>query len=429
MKNHRTDDQPTRSSFSRRGFLQGASAAAATALFAPRLFPRAASAGPPFTIIHVFLRGAADGLSMCVPYNDAYYLNNRPFIKIPNAVDLDNYWGLAPALDAHWRSIWNDGDLAVIPAAGLADKNRSHFVAMRRVETGAASVSQGGPIAPTSGWATRHLEQTVWTGGGFTRGLVVGPLSTQTFLGSPEMLAIPDPANYQFPDSDIVKQKVGQMFENEPVPTGPAVGGALDAIDELAAIDFDGYVPAGGADYMENQDSFGDRFRKLAAIIRAGHAPQIAQIDLGGWDHHEAQAPDTVGGTMHDKMVQLARTIAAFRTDMKGDATHTNHWDDVAVYIHTEFGRRVLENASKGTDHGWAGCAFVLGGQRINGGVHLPYWGINQLASMVDSEGDLVVVTDWRNVAAELLTKLQGLSDQDEVFFDNFPYSPLGIVT
>src|SRR5690606_4838674 len=117
----------------------------------------------------------------------------------------------------------------------------------------------------------------------------------------------------------------------------------------------------------------------------------------------------------------LARTIAAFRTDMKGDAANPNLWDDVVVYVHTELGRRVTQNASLGTDHGWGGCAFVVGGQRINGGVHMPYAGVNQHQSLTDPDGDLIVVTDWRSVAAELMIELQGLQDPDDVFFANFP--------
>ena len=128
-------------------------------------------------------------------------------------------------------------------------------------------------------------------------------------------------------------------------------------------------------------------------------------------------------------MQELSLTLAAFHQDMEepDQIRGGDYRDHVSVVVMSEFGRRVAENSSLGTDHGLGGCMFVLGGAQVAGGVlHTGSW--TNIAGMTDAEGDLVVHNDYRNVLAEALVKTMGLAPADvATVYPGLTYSPLGI--
>lgn len=136
---------------------------------------------------------------------------------------------------------------------------------------------------------------------------------------------------------------------------------------------------------------------------------EVACVDAGGWDTHEEQggADGWLGGMVGD----FGASLTAFYTDMQA------HLDNLTVVTMSEFGRRVEESASRGTDHGHGNVMFVMGGGVV-GGVHTRWPGLH-----VDAldEGDLAITTDYRDVLAEVLTKRLGNSALDKVFLDYTP--------
>jgi uncharacterized protein (DUF1501 family) len=176
---------------------------------------------------------------------------------------------------------------------------------------------------------------------------------------------------------------------------------ALDALSTAAQLRAAGYTPANGASYPDS--GLGDALRDVANLIKAGVGLQVAAVDYGDWDMHAGQG-DIADGWMRDHLTELSQALAAFATDL---GTGMN---DVTLVTLTEFGRRVEENGSGGTDHGFGQAVFLMGDGVKGGQVHGTWPGLapNQLI-----DGDLDATTDYRNLLAEVLEKRCGAGSSD----------------
>jgi uncharacterized protein (DUF1501 family) len=171
---------------------------------------------------------------------------------------------------------------------------------------------------------------------------------------------------------------------------------ALAAAERLARLRTDGLRPEHGARYPrptegELAHAFGGHLAEVAALIRARVGLAAACVDLPGWDSHFAQ--ETI---VAPRMRALALGLSAFATDLGPALSRTS------VVVMSEFGRRVAENASLGTDHGRGGVMFVLGGG-TPGGMHCRWPGLD--VDRLDGPGDLPVVHDYRDVLAAVLRR------------------------
>jgi uncharacterized protein (DUF1501 family) len=185
---------------------------------------------------------------------------------------------------------------------------------------------------------------------------------------------------------------------------GSATEGAFDAIQILRSANLAQYRPTTGVQYPAGQ--FGRSLSQVAQLIRSGVGVEIAFVDIGGWDTHQAQGGTE--GQLARRFNELALGIRALYDDL-GD-----RMDDVVIMTMSEFGRTVAENGSGGTDHGHATCMFVAGGA-VNGGKILGEW--PGLASEQLYEGrDLAVTTDFRDVFAEVAQRHLGAKQLDQVF-------------
>jgi uncharacterized protein (DUF1501 family) len=195
-----------------------------------------------------------------------------------------------------------------------------------------------------------------------------------------------------------------------------ALGGpgrdTLDLLVKVDALRRETYTPSSGAAY--DDDAFSSGLREIARLIKAGVGLEVASVDLGGWDTHFVQGAGS--GLQADTIGQLATGLAAFDADL---ADHREH---VTTIVMTEFGRRIEENSSGGTDHGRGFAALALGGL-VRGGRVLGEWpGLEESDSMI-GPGGLKVLIDYRSVLAEVLTGPMGLSDASPVFPDFEPRS------
>ncbi|HEX6748944.1 MAG TPA: DUF1501 domain-containing protein [Longimicrobium sp.] len=386
------------------------------------------------TLICIFQRGAADGLSMVVPFGDPAYYAARRSIAIADparrgargALDLDGHFGLHPSLEP-LLELYRRRELAIVHAAGSPNPSRSHFEAQDIMETASPDRRS------SDGWLNRVLRETDCAecagrtladphahaadhaaGQAALRGVAMGAELPLSLRGTAPALAIADLDRFGVAGGHdpSLAGTFARMYGNE---HGDRVSGAagegLDAAELLKRIDPARYEPAAGARYPGTD--FGRSLRQIAQLVKAEVGVEVAFADLGGWDTHVAQGG--ADGQLARRLAELAQGLRALHDDL-GERMR-----DVVILTMSEFGRTVAENGSGGTDHGHANCMFVIGGD-VRGGRVLGDW--PGLAPGQLHEGrDLKVTTDFRDVFAEVAGKHLGATHLERVF-PGFEASP-----
>jgi len=199
------------------------------------------------------------------------------------------------------------------------------------------------------------------------------------------------------------RQALSNAYAATAEPLASAAVNTFATIDLLAQIDFAGYQPANGAVYPDT--AFGRGLESTAAMIKADVDLECVEVDIGGWDLHNALGPTV--GSMAARLDDLTRSLAAFERDL-GSVL-----DRVTLVAISEFGRRAAENASAGADHGHGGVMLVLGGH-VAGGQVLTQWPGLAIPNL--DQGDLAVTIDYRDIVAEVLTDRMGSTSLATVF-------------
>jgi uncharacterized protein (DUF1501 family) len=382
---------------SRRSLLRGAALAGATTMFGSTavtlgLTPAAAAArrtpGP--TVVVLSLRGAADGLSLVVPYGDPAYYAARPGIGIPPGalVATDGFFGMHPAM-APLLPLWHAGRLAAVHATGLPAPNRSHFSAMEELE----DADPGS--ARRTGWLNRLVgnDPAGSRAGSHLGALVVGPSVPTSMIGPEPVMAFAslDTAGIAGGEraGDPRGLRIKALRSQWAGSRSPLGGGFREALD--AAVDLAPARAQRARRGLYPDDDLGDALSSVARTVRADVGVSAVTVDSGDWDMHVGLGA-AGGGWMHRNAGHLAAAIAAFFTDL-GPAG-----DRVTVVTISEFGRRVQENANGGLDHGW-GNVMLVAGAGVRGGRYYGSW-----PGLTDSlDADLAVTTDYRSVLAEIV--------------------------
>ena len=373
------------------------------------------------TLVCIFLRGGMDGLSIVAPFGEgAAYFDARPTIAIPEpgsssdaAINLDGFFGLHPALFP-LKEIYDESDLLLVHATGSIDPTRSHFDAMRFMEYGVP-----GDKSTSTGWLGRHLQTAAWQNESPFRAVGMGAMLADSLRGPVSPLSLQSIADFHFRGrADQLRRlqaSLSQLYAVQ-APTdalGKQAGLVFETIDTLKGIQSGGYQPAAGAEYPDGE--FGMGLQQIAQLIKADVGLEVACLDLDGWDTHENQG--TNGGGFAELAGTLGRGLHAFYTDLR------ERMGNITVVAMSEFGRRVGENGSNGTDHGHGNVMFLLGGG-VKGGQVYTRW--PTLAPTALDDGDLAITTDYRAVLAELLrTRLNNSATAD--IFPDFDFSPLGL--
>ena len=383
------------------------------------------------TLICVFQRGAADGLSMVVPFGDPAYYAARRSIAIARpgggsgALDLDGHFGLHPSLQP-LMDLYRRNELAIVHAAGSPATTRSHFEAQDIMETASpdrratdgwlnrvlreteCDACAGRTLADPAAHAADHAAGQALAGGeAALRGIAMGAALPLSLRGTAPSLAISDLDRFGVAggrDASLA----GTFAEMYRTDHGDLVSGAagegLEAAELLKRIDPARYQPAASVRYPQTE--FGRSLRQIAQLVKAEVGVEVAFADLGGWDTHVAQGG--ADGQLARRLGELAQGLRALRDDL-GERMR-----DVVILTMSEFGRTVAENGTGGTDHGHANCMFVLGGD-VRGGRVLGDW--PGLAPEQLNEGrDLKVTTDFRDVFGEIAQAHLGASHLDRVF-------------
>lgn len=410
---------------SRRSFLKS-SAAAALIASSPSWLPRVAYADSGGSdrdiVVSIYLRGGADGLTLCAPHGDDDYYVHRPQLAIPppdssdpnRLTDLDGFFGLPPAM-APLLPVYQAGHLAFVHACGLTSTTRSHFDAQRFMEVG--QVGSGA----SDGWLGRHLATvSPLDGTSVLRGVTFDTAMALTMIGAPLSLPINDPESFGILGTSATRDdragRISQMYDHDDV-LNVVADNTMATIALLETIDFAGYTPAGGASYPPSQ--FGDALRATAALIRANVGVEAVHVNKNGWDTHASQG--VVTGTMAGLMDDLALGLLALHADMEA----SGHLGRLIVVVLTEFGRVVAENGSLGTDHGHGGAMIVMGGGVVGGQVMRTWPGL--ATEQLFAQRDLAITLDYRDILAEIVDKRLGNPNVGSVF-PNYTATYRGIV-
>jgi uncharacterized protein (DUF1501 family) len=297
-------------------------------------------------LVVIQLAGGNDGLNTVVPINNDHYYNARPSIAIPseNAIKINDATGLHPSL-AGLKAIYDEGQLAIVEGVGYPNPNRAHFRATEIWHTGSGS---------------NTLEKLGWIGRYFDTYRKDAPANVGLCFGkqNPQAFASATPKGISFHDLRKV------------MPQTP---------------------------FSDNR--FAKELQATAHLIRGGSPTSVYHLSRGGFDTHINQT-----GSHMALMKEIGDGLQAFHTEMKAAGLA----DRVCVLVYSEFGRRVKENASGGTDHGVAQPVFVLGGA-VKGGLYGKRPG---LAPDQLTKGDPAHTTDYRSVYATLLERHLGVDSK-----------------
>lgn len=395
----------------RRTFISKLSMAATPALAA---LPREES----HTLVHVFLRGGADTLNMFVPYADDRYHRLRPGLAIPvrESIRLNEHYALHPGMKA-LEPLFQSGRLGVVQSVGVDNTSGSHFDCQDQMEHGDSM--HGAPAG--GGWLGRFLRQHGSTSA--LSAIAIGTALPESLRGAPAASVFERLEDIGFKNTrnsgDIV-HVLETMYGADVSLLGRRGLETLELFRRVSTVHDDGLMPEHGASYPEN--TFGSGLREIARLIKAGLGLQVACIDLGGWDTHFFQG--STNGPQAERIQTLAEGLAALDTDLK------DHRTRYTVMVTTEFGRRIYENASLGTDHG-RGFALMALGDRVKGGRVLGSWPIQaeeDLNMNTPGPGGLHAETDYRAVFAEVLRACFGASFDMGRIFPQAPLQAVGLM-
>jgi uncharacterized protein (DUF1501 family) len=397
----------------RREFLNFSSAVLATSPAVPLLMRRtawAAAAAEESTdnvLVVLQLTGGNDGLNTVVPFADPTYRRLRPTLHLVDAElhKLDEHVGLHPALSG-LKQLFDEGQAAVIQSVGYPHPNRSHFESMAVWHTAPDDEQLGHSKGDASrgGWLARAIDrrataeeqaatiQALRIGKGEMPGALLGcrvqipSLSDVTQLSRRTGLLEEQDVRAQLAAWEAGAERYANPLLQAAARNSLAVHATAEQIERIN-------VAAGKTgDYPDS--NLGRNFRLIAQLIRAGFASSMYYTEIDGFDTHSRQL------IRHENVLrEVGDALRAFIANVNRNIPSR----PVLVLVFSEFGRRLAENASQGTDHGTAAPMF-LAGSGVAAGVHGPY---PDLEHLVDD--DPVFGVDFRQVYATVLEKWLGL--------------------
>lgn len=368
--------------------------------------PGLAVAAPPGTdrrLVFVFLRGGMDGLSAVPAYGDPDFAGKRGDLAVAppgtngGALRLDGVFGLSPFL-VELHKLYEARELAVLHAVASPYRERSHFDGQNLLENGTAK-----PFGRDAGWLNVALAESTSAGG-----LALGP-NVPLVLRGPATVSSWSPSVLPAPDADLL-ERLAQLYRDDPLLAKPfAAARAAQGLME-------------GEEGRRGMNAGPQAVVQLAkgagTFLAKRDGPRVATIDFGGWDTHANQIGEYSPLTRNLRL--LDRAVATLKGAL-GPA-----WKQTTVLIVTEFGRTVAINGSRGTDHGTAGAAFVVGGA-VRGGRVIADW--PGLADRALYEGrDLTPTLDLRALFKAALIAQLGLGEaalETKVFPESRGVRPL----
>lgn len=400
--------------FTRRQFVRGGVAAFTFGFAAPRFLCELAHAqgASSRTLVVLDLVGGNDALSTLVPYTDASYYSRRPTLAIPagNVLQIGSDsngtpLGLHPRLSG-LKAMYEQGRVAFIQRTGYQNSSRSHFLGTDIWSTANPNNSQG------AGWLGRYLD---------TLPSPVDPLVGWNTAGTTphtlqaQVVAVPsitNPTTYAFASpntgADAVAERTvaTEIASHVPIDqphvafvcdTSLAAFGTLDRVAAVAT-----YAPS--VTYPTN--GFGQAMRAIAGAMVKGVGTKVFWVQTGGFDTHSNQRVNETNGAYYGLMGNLNDGLVAFYNDLANQGL----LDSTLIMQFSEFGRRISENGSGGTDHGAASVMTILGGS-VRGGIFGTSPSLVQDAqnpTLENNGADVRWETDFRSVYAKVIDNWLG---------------------
>lgn len=372
----------TRTVSTRREFLNRMAAATLISQWPELTF---ALAGGDARLVLVLLRGALDGLTAVPPYADPDYAAARGELAIARpgaaqgALRLDATFGLHPAL-SHLHARYLAREVVVFHATASPYRERSHFDGQNLLENGTSK-----PAGAATGWLNRALEGREHTG---ETALALGQNVPLILRGKAPVTSWA-PSVLPEVDPDLLQRLSALYAADQMLASRLSDAVAIDALAEEDGTMADGKVRR-GAGNVQRMKLMAETAGKF---LSADDGPRVAVLDIGGWDTHAQQG--AVNGQLATRLQGLDTVLQSLAQNLKPV------WKHSAVLVVTEFGRTVARNGSRGTDHGTASCAFLLGGA-VNGGRVVADW--PGLSARARYEGrDLAPTLDLRDVFKSVL--------------------------
>lgn len=353
------------------------------------------------------LAGGNDGLNTIVPFADDAYYAARPKIGLTagKILKINDYVALNPGL-AGLRGLYDSGELAIMQGVGYPNPNRSHFRSTDIWQT-----ASDADLVESEGWIGRYFDSCC-KGADPAVGVSIGRQTPQAFASkTPTGVTLSRPEQFRFIAENSSNPAATEEAFRDMMGADagePAAGGSVQSLAGQPSMDGDtlDYLRRTSLDAQVSSDKILEITRKfkspvsypgsqlasslslIAQLIAGGMPTRVYYVSQGGYDTHSGQ----IGS--HDRLLgDLDASVSAFVADLKAQG----NFDRVMLMTFSEFGRRVVENNSGGTDHGAAAPMFILGG-----GVKPGLYGQQPSLTKLD-HGDLVYNVDFRSVYATVL--------------------------
>ena len=377
--------------FKRKQFIQLGSLATAS-LMVPKFlkaFEQPASVMPGNKVVVVLqLSGGNDGLNTVIPYRNDLYYKARPRLGIlrEKALHLTDETGLHPALTA-FKELYDDGSLSILNNVGYPNPDRSHFRSMDIWHTASQSNEYW-----TQGWVGRYLDAQCKGCDKPTQAIELDDVLSLALKGENiKGIAVKDPrrlygtANEKF-FREVLKNHTDEAGEQPVDYLYKTMAETLSSADYIFQ---QSRLHPSNADYPKTE--LGNSLKTIASLIYSEINTKVYYVSLGSFDTHINQE-----GQQQRLFTEMNEAVKAFVKDLK----EQHRFDDVLLFTFSEFGRRVEQNASGGTDHGTANNMFLISGGLKQKGVLNP---MPDLANL--NEGDLKYNVDFKNVYATILNR------------------------
>lgn len=361
------------------------------------------------TLVVIQLMGGNDGINTVVPYGQQAYYDNRPTLGLGSSelLPIDGDVALNSQMSGI-MSLYNSNRVGIVQGVSYPSPNLSHFEATAIMESAA-------PDMPfTTGWLGRYMD-VANTLESPVRALNVNALAPQALTGvSSQPISVDNIAQFNVKPlfksdtkTESIIQEINQTTcsacEEYNALVNQFMASGLDALSASALISQAAGTYNAQVQYPDND--FANRLKLAASVVTSNLNPKIVYVTLGGFDTHATQK-----ATQNTLLKQLSDGLTAFFNDLSAQGRA----NDTLIMTFSEFGRRVKENGSHGTDHGTAQPQFLIGG-KVSPGLYGTYPSLSSL----DPNGNLDFNVDFRQTYASVLEDWFGI-DQTEVLDGTF---------
>jgi uncharacterized protein (DUF1501 family) len=421
--------------FTRREFIQGGVTAFTVGFAAPAFLSDLARAqgASRRNLVVLYLGGGNDALSTLAPYRDPFYYSRRPNISIPEpnvlqiGADRDGrVLGLHPRLGG-LKQIYDSGDLALILRTGYPNSSRSHFTG-----TDIWNTANPGNITGT-GWLGRYLDTLPSPVDPLAGWVTVREIPRALYASKVGVPAIPSAATYAFQSPNpttpnepaYARTAMSQISSHLPAdkPHLAYVNGTAAAA--IATLDKVGTVATYQPSVNYGNNGLALALKDVAGAIVRGIGTRVFWVTTGGYDTHATQNTNSANAGYGNLMNTINNALTLFYTDLRNQGL----LGDTLILQFSEFGRRITENGSQGTDHGAAGMMMAIG-SAVNGGIFGTAPDLNPFPgnpTLENNGGDVTFGIDFRSVYARVIDNWLG-GNSTAILNGDFRRNDLGFI-